>query len=154
MGIKTGNVRLDERFIYLAKTKNKTPRPVFLPAVVVEALEALPRGLDGDRRVFRFTKSGYLYSLLNQAAIDAGLVLPEGRAFHILRHTWATWMRRYGGSDTAGLVATMAWKDRKSASRYEHTVASEDAMKASLLPVDESWKVDITPENPQNTADR
>ena len=43
-------------------------------------------------------------------------------------------MRRFGGLDTKGLIATGAWKDRKSADRYEHVVVSEEARKAVLLP--------------------
>jgi hypothetical protein len=43
-------------------------------------------------------------------------------------------MRRYAGLDTKGLVATGAWKDRKSADRYEHVVVSEEARRAELLP--------------------
>jgi hypothetical protein len=52
----------------------------------------------------------------------------------IFRHTYATWMRREAGLDTKGLVATGAWRDRKSADRYEHVVVSEEARKAALLP--------------------
>jgi hypothetical protein len=36
--------------------------------------------------------------------------------------------------DLKGLVATGAWRDRKSADRYEHVVVSEEARKAALLP--------------------
>jgi integrase len=82
-------------------------------------------------RVFRFAKSGHLYSLLKAAAFKAGVDLPERSAFHIFRHTYATWMRREAGLDTKGLVATGAWRDRKSADRYEHMVVSEEARKAA-----------------------
>ena len=33
---------------------------------------------------------------------------------HSFCHTWATWMRRYGGLDEIGLVATKRWKDPRS----------------------------------------
>ena len=40
---------------------------------------------------------------------------PDNRSFwvnfHSFRHTWASWMRRYGGLDTKGLVATRNWRD-------------------------------------------
>jgi hypothetical protein len=36
--------------------------------------------------------------------------------------------------DTRGLVGTGAWKDRKSAERYEHVVITEEAQRAALLP--------------------
>lgn len=147
------DVRLAESFAYVAKTKNDEPRAVFLPEVVTAALARHPRGLTSGRRVFRFTKSGRLYKLLRTAAKAADVVLPPRSAFHLLRHTWATWMRRYALVDTRGLVGTGAWKDQKSAARYEHTVLSEDARKASMLPVDLSWKLDTMPQNPQDTAD-
>ena len=38
------------------------------------------------------------------------------------------------GLDTKGLIATDAWKDCKSADRYEHVVVSEELKKAALLP--------------------
>jgi hypothetical protein len=43
-------------------------------------------------------------------------------------------MRREAGLDTKGLVATGAWKDRKSADRYEQR-------KAALLPTPEVMKI-------------
>jgi hypothetical protein len=54
--------------------------------------------------------------------------------FHTFCHTWATWMRRYGGLDDKGLVATGRWKDIASASRYSHTVVSEESKRADRLP--------------------
>jgi hypothetical protein len=43
-------------------------------------------------------------------------------------------MRPYGGLDTRGLVGAGAWKDRKSAERYERVVVTEEAKRADLLP--------------------
>lgn len=126
-------VRLADGFAYLPTTKNDEPRAVFLPPILVAALGNLSVSDSGC--VFRLRKSGHLYSLLRVAAIKAEVDLPERAAFHIFCHTWATWMRRYGGLDTKGLVATQRWKDRKSADRYEHVVASEEAQRAALLPV-------------------
>ncbi|MGD0026740.1 MAG: tyrosine-type recombinase/integrase, partial [Xanthobacteraceae bacterium] len=132
----TGQIKIDEAFAYLPKTKNAEPRAVFLPRVVVEELKAHPRGLDRPgETLFRFHKSGHLYSLLAAAAASAGVTLPPRQAFHLFRHTYATWMRRFAGLDTRGLVGTGAWKDRKSAERYEHVVVSEEARRAALLPV-------------------
>jgi integrase len=131
------DVRLDEGFAYLADTKSGEPRAVFLPEMAVSAIASLPRR---QARVFRFAKGGHLYSMLRAAAFKAGIDLPERSAFHVARHTWATWMRRYGGLDTKGLVATGAWKDRKSADRYEHVQVSEEARKAVLLPTPPSVK--------------
>jgi integrase len=128
------NVRLQDGYAYCPDTKNDEPRAVFLPPVAVAALGNLNEVLRGER-VFRFAKSGHLYSLLRAAAIRAGVELPPRSAFHIFRHTYATWMRRYAGADSQALIATGAWKDRKSVDRYTHTIVSEEAQRAALLPV-------------------
>jgi integrase len=60
--------------------------------------------------------------------------------FHTFRHTWATWMRRYGKLDTKGLMATQAWKDEKSAARYQHVVVTEEMTRADLLPAPKRGK--------------
>jgi hypothetical protein len=40
----------------------------------------------------------------------------------------------YAGLDTRGLIATGAWMDSKSAERYAHTVVTEEARRAEMLP--------------------
>jgi integrase len=142
-------VNLPEAFAYIGKTKNGQPRAVFLPPVLVAALASHPRGM--DRRfavginagkgmpVFRFRKNGRLYALMGKAKKAAGADLGFV-TFHICRHTWATWMRRYAGLDLHGLVATEAWADPASAARYAHVVASEESRKAIMLPVENTWK--------------
>jgi integrase len=136
LGLAIDNTRLSESFAYVAQTKNDDPRAVFLPPIVVESLANHPKGMDRTgRRVFRFVKGGRLYSLLGKAKAAAG---PDVAfvGFHTFRHTWATWMRRYGGLDTRGLVGTGAWRDSVSAGRYEHVVVSEESRKAILLPTE------------------
>ena len=126
------NVRLTDGYAYIPTTKNDEPRGVFLPPVAVAALANVERReLD---RVFPFAKGGHLYSLLRVATIRAGVDLPERSAFHCFRHTYATWMRRYAGADETTLIATGAWKDKKSVSRYTHAVVSEESKRAALLP--------------------
>jgi integrase len=132
LGLTWNDVRLADGFAYVPDTKNAEPRAVFLPGVAVAALGNL--GARGSARVFRFTKSGHLYSLLRVCAFRAAVDLPQRSAFHIFRHTYATWMRRYAGLDIKGLVATGAWKDPKSADRYSHVVVTEEARRAVLLP--------------------
>ena len=126
------DVRLADGYTYLSSTKNDEPRGVFLPPVAVAALGNLGGGNTG--RVFSFHKSGHLYNLLWKTTTNAGIELPERSAFHIFRHTYATWMRRYAGADAQSLIATGAWRDRKSVERYAHTVVSEEAQRAALLP--------------------
>lgn len=127
------DVRLDDGFAYVPDTKNEEPRAVFLPPVAVAALAGPKRGEAG--RVFGFSKSGHLYSLLRAAAFKAGVDLPERSAFHIFRHTYMTWMRRYAGLDELGLLGLGTHKDRKSVGRYTHVVVSEEARRAVLLPL-------------------
>lgn len=125
---------LQDHLGYIDLGKNKEPRAVFLPPQLVAALASHPRGLNRPgRTVFRFRKNGHLYKLLKRVRTAlAGRVTVGG--FHVFCHTYAAWMRRYAGLDTSGLVATTRWKDAASARRYEHVVASEEAMKAVMLP--------------------
>jgi integrase len=136
-GMTIDRLEIAESFAYVPTTKNGEPRGVHLPPVIVAALANHPRGLDRrSERVFRFRKCGRLYTWLDETLTVAKIELPPRTGFHVLRHTWATWMRRYGGLDTRGLVGTGAWADEKSAARYEHVVATEEARRADLLPVD------------------
>lgn len=139
LNLAVADVNLSESFAFVRDTKNGNPRPVFLPPVVVAELASHPRGMDRSGTLFRFRKNGRLYTLLSRTKKAAGSDLGFVN-FHTFRHTWATWMRRYGGLDTAGLVGTGAWKDRKSAGRYEHVVVTEEATKAALLPTDRKAK--------------
>jgi hypothetical protein len=75
-----------------------------------------------------------LYRYWHRAVDLAGLTLSRGSAFHMLSHTWATWMRRYCGLDTKGLIGTGRWRSEKSASRYQHVVPSEESRRAADLP--------------------
>ena len=134
LGLGWETTRLTEGFAYLGTSKNDEARAIFLPPVVVAALANIAPPIPCGR-IFPWSKGGHLYSMLRAAACHAEVELPPRSAFHILCHTYATWMRREAGLDTKGLVATGRWKDRKSADRYEHVVVSEEAKKASLLPV-------------------
>ena len=130
--LKWSDVNLEESFAYVGRTKNGEPRAVHLPNVVVGSLAGLPRGRNV---VFRLSKCGRLYAMLEKARQAAGVEWSERVAFHIWRHSYAAWMRRYSGLDTTGLVATGAWRSRQAAAVYEHAITSEEARKADLLPV-------------------
>jgi integrase len=132
LNLPPADLHLSESFAYIRQTKNGDPRPVHLPPVVVAALANLD--LKGPK-VFGLSKAGRLYDLLHAAYEGAGLAEPERVAFHIFRHTYGAWMRRYAGMDTAGLVATGAWKSRQAAAVYEHADVTEEARKADLLPI-------------------
>lgn len=135
--LKTDWLHLDEAFAYIPKTKNDAPRALHLPPVLVAELRAHPRGLDRPgETVFRFNKGGYLYNLKKATQKAVGFEFK----FHTFRHTWASWMRRYAGLDTKGLMATGAWKDEKSASRYQHVVITEEMTRANRLPTPDGEK--------------
>lgn len=141
---------LNEAFAYFPKTKNDDPRGVHLPPILVAALANHPRGLDrANQKVFRFRKCGRLYTFMGDVKKAAGPDV-EFATFHTFCHTWATWMRRYGKLDTRGLVGTGRWRDQKSASRYEHVVASEESTRADLLPVPQRSKTDRNGDNAWN----
>lgn len=134
LGLTCDRLALSESFAYLPQTKNDDPRGVHLPPFLVAELANHPLGLDrGRQKVFRFRKCGRLYTLMGKVKARVGPSVADV-SFHVLRHTWATWMRRYGGLDTTGLISTGAWRDAVSARRYEHTTASEEAKKADKLP--------------------
>lgn len=134
LGMTWDNVRLADGYAYIPQTKNDEPRAVYLPPVAVAALAGMPHERDAWDHVFGFRKGGHLYSLLRTVAFRAAVDLPVRSAFHIFRHTYATWMRRYAGADGRSLLATGAWKDLKSVDRYTHTVVSEESKLAARLP--------------------
>lgn len=134
LSLTCDRLNLAESFAYFPKTKNDDPRMAHLPPFLLVEMANHPRGLDrGKQKVFRFRKCGRLYTLLGKVKTAAGPDV-DFATFHTMRHTWATWMRRYAGLDTRGLVATGVWRDAASAARYEHVVISEEASKADLLP--------------------
>lgn len=122
---------LTEGTAHIPYTKNGDPRPVHLPPPAVAALANHPRGMDRRQSVFRFRKNGALYALLADLRKATGITWLD---YHSARHTYGTWMRRYGGLDQIGLVATGVWRDPKSAARYAHTVVGEEARRADTLP--------------------
>jgi integrase len=142
------NVSIPERSARIRHSKNSDPRELFLR-------EDLCAALNGHRkpagRVFRFHQGGWLKNLLLAAKLTAcGLPLPprakKGQRrrlppyrlawvnFHTFRHTWASWMRRYGGADLQSLVATGNWRDLRSAARYAHAVARDEWKRVEGLP--------------------
>lgn len=135
------DVDLTNAIAYVRETKNGDPRTVFLPADVVAALSNLPvplcpytdQPLARAGSVFERSKNGRTYAEF-KAACKASRLSLTGVSFHIFRHTYGAWMRRFGGLDTAGLVGTGAWKSRQSAAVYEHVDVSAEAKKAAMLP--------------------
>lgn len=138
----------DESAAWLRDSKNGDPRMLKLREDIVTPLRAHLKDHSGDR-LFRFKDGGHFKHLLTRAKLAAlGLPCPKRRpvgwkppeyrfafvGFHTFRHTWATWMRRYGGADVQGLAATKNWRDPKSASRYSHVVSRDEWDRVDNLP--------------------
>lgn len=138
LSVTVNMTRLQEAAIHILDTKNGEQRPVHLPPFLVVEIANHPRGLDrAGEKLFGFSRtkaSGLLKATVALCAPELQAKF-EGVQFHMFRHTWGTWMRRYAKLDTRGLVGTKAWKSMKAAGRYEHVDISEEARKADLLPV-------------------
>lgn len=129
--LQWADVELGGARALLRETKNGRPIAVHLPPVVIAELSNLPAR---SGRVFASTKNGRLYARLSEAERLGGVAIPEGIAFHIFRHTHATWRRRETGADTTALVGTGLWRSREAAGVYEHLDPGAEARKSDLLP--------------------
>lgn len=142
------DVKPEERSAWLRTSKNEDPRMLKLREDIIEPLTRHLEGHGGER-LFKFNDGGHFKHLLLRAKLAAcGLPCPRRRAtgwkppahrlvfvgFHTFRHTWATWMRRYGGADVQGLTETGNWRDPRSAQRYSHVVAREEWDRVDSLP--------------------
>jgi integrase len=148
LNLLTVDVRPEERAAWLRTSKNEDPRMLKLRLDLVGPLfEHLKH--HSSERLFRFKDGGFFKHLLMRAKLAAvGLPCPKRRTkgwrqppnrlafvgFHTFRHSWATWMRMYGGADVQGLAATGNWRDPRSAERYSHVVAREEWDRVEKLP--------------------
>lgn len=143
------NTRPEDLALWLPTTKNGDPRMLKLRGDVAMRLQAHLEAHPGRVQLFRFKEGGHFKHLLLRATMAAcGLECPKRRptgwkkppfrlgfvTFHVFRHTWATWLRMYGGADTKGLVATGNWRDERSAARYAHVVPRAEWDRVDSLP--------------------
>lgn len=150
LALTWGDVRLDEGLAFVRKSKNGDPRTLRLRRDLCVQMTA-HASTDPEVRVFRWHYGGQLYRLLRHATLTASeapipprpvkgadWAWPKHRLswvnFHTFRHTWATFMRRYGGADLQGLVATGNWRHTRSAARYAHVAAHEEWDRVERLP--------------------
>jgi integrase len=147
LALKWETISLERCEAYIETSKNDDPRTVRLTQDAIAALGPVkPAG-----RVFRFHQGGHRNFLFLNAKVTAcglppvkrpkrgqRMTIPPHRlswvTFHTFCHTWATWMRRFGGADLQGLVATGRWRDPRSAARYAHVVSHEEWIRVDLLP--------------------
>jgi integrase len=144
------DIRFGEKAAMVRFTKNGDPRPLLLRDDLCVALMAHSRTTNRER-VFRFQQGGWLKLQLLRAKLTAlGILMPvrpkKGEKFrtpphrlkwvnhHTFRHTWATWMRRYGGADEIGLSQTGNWRDPRSVRRYVHAVTRDEWQRVEKLP--------------------
>jgi integrase len=147
-GLLAADVQPSEHAAWIRTSKNEDPRMLKLRDDIVGPLQKHLESAPGDR-LFRFKDGGHFKHLLLRAKLRAcGLPCPKRRptgwtppdyrlafvGFHTFRHTWATWMRRYGGADVQGLAETKNWRDPRSAARYAHVVAREEWDRVDSLP--------------------
>jgi integrase len=148
LNLLTADVKPEERAAWLRTSKNEDPRMLKLREDILGPLQAHLETSMGER-LFRFRDGGYFKHLLMRSKLAVlGLPCPKSRpkgwkppanrlsfvGFHTFRHTWATWMRRYGGADIQGLVETGNWRNWRSAQRYSHAVAREEWDRVDNLP--------------------
>jgi integrase len=141
LNLNRDDLRLGDCLAWARRKKNQAASEIELHADLCAALAAHISG--------RFHQGGHLKHQLVRAKLAyLGLPCPARRPrgwrpppyrlafanFHTFRHTWATWMRRYGGLDVQGLVATGNWSDPRSAARYAHAVAREEWRRVNQLP--------------------
>lgn len=135
--------------MWLRDSKNGDPRMIQLRTELAEQLVGHMERIGDRERLFRWKDGGYFkHMLLRCTMAVCGLDCPKRRpvpwhkpsfrlgfvGFHTFRHTWATWMRRYGGADVQGLAETKNWRDPRSAQRYAHVVAREEWARVEKLP--------------------
>ena len=143
------DVQPDELAAWLRDSKNGDPRMLKLRDDLAIRLKVHLKANPGRERLFRFRDGGHFKHLLLRAKLAVcGLPCPVRRptgwkppkyrlafvGFHTFRHTWATWMRRYGGADVQGLAATKNWRDPRSAARYAHVVSRDEWDRVNNLP--------------------
>lgn len=141
-------VQIEQRTAYIETSKNGDPRTVKMTEPLCDLLKPFARDTG---KVFRFHQGGHRnFIFLNAKVTACGLTavkrprrgqkmtVPPYRyawvTFHSFRHTWASWMRQYGGADLQGLVATGQWRDPRSAARYAHVVAGDEWGRTDYLP--------------------
>lgn len=154
LAMRCDAVRVDEAFAHVPDSKNGEAQPVHLTPFMVDALRQHPRGLARPaERLFRFHKGGGLdFKLIQACALASGLEKPKraGRgsrwpdlppyefdwvSWHVMRHTYASWGRRYLNWDTKDQVDTGRWRSEQAAGEYAHSVAGEAARETDRLPV-------------------
>lgn len=146
------DTEIEACFARVRLSKNGRPRGLKLRPELRAALLA-HRGDKTFGKIFRFAGGGGLKDKMVRARLLASGVTPLKRrhgetaparrapphrlhwvTFHVFRHTFATWFRRYGGGDLQGLVGTDNWHSLRSVARYAHVVPRDEWDRVDRLP--------------------
>lgn len=145
----TADMRPEDLQLWLRDSKNGDPRMLRLRQDIADRFAKHLERIGDRERLFKFKDGGHFKHLLLRATMAAcGLPCPKRRptgwkppefrlrfvTFHVFRHTWATWMRMYGGADLQGLKGTNNWKDVRSVARYSHVVPRDEWARVDNLP--------------------
>lgn len=149
LGLQSADIQPSELSAWIRRSKNEDPRMLKLRTDLAGRLATHLEAHPDRERLFKFKDGGHFKHLLLRAKLAVcGLPCPIRRptgwrppeyrlsfvGFHTFRHTWSTWMRRYGGADIQGLVATGNWRDPQSAARYSHVVSRDEWDRVENLP--------------------
>jgi integrase len=125
------DVNLSLRSITFRRTKNGEMRTAYIPDPLLIELSGVPAA-ERHGRMFQWTAQRSVYAPLRRACARAGVeYLPPHQQG---RHTYATWMRTFGGLDLIGLKEAGGWKSIQSVMRYVHVTPNESAKAAQRLP--------------------
>jgi integrase len=145
----TADTRPEDLQLWLRDSKNGDPRMLRLRQDIADRLAVHLERVGDRERLFKFKDGGHFKHLLLRTTMAVcGLPCPKRRptgwkppdfrlrfvTFHIFRHTWATWMRMYGGADLQGLAETKNWRDPRSVARYAHVVPRDEWDRVDNLP--------------------
>ena len=114
--------------ISLREFKTRNRRAVALADEPFRVLAEMPHR---EGFVFPWRDRKQVYRLWNPCCEAAGLIDLHP---HDMRHTYATWLRKYAGLDQRALMAAGGWRDTKSVARYSHVTADEVMAAVQRLP--------------------
>lgn len=124
------DVDLKRQAGFIRKTKTDAYRTVHLPPPLARALKGIRKR--GKEKVFHmWGDQDSVHRALQKACKAAKIKYMSSHK--IGSHTYATWLRRYAGMDSRGLMDTGRWASKEMADRYTHTDVSAESKKADIL---------------------